>query len=345
MLPLLPAKDPGRLVNLGSGPEGFLRVLASWRNVLDIALTREEYLQDYFALCVSCHHATVATFVPTDVDSKIRGLLWREVRDPEVLRPMLRFALEARKWSTDAISRRVVRGVSGHDGEHWSILAGALGRFLELGDDKSAEEAKAAIDLEIDREEAILNSVAGEPGAEIELLQVVMSVAHNRGDLQQGMSFWSKNVATNPVIEDLSQRGRFARAIRVYQDTGISAEGHRHYPLRPVKALRESAETLLPLAPFLDDWGARIMQMEARAEVLEALVLGCHKIEGQQGYYRALAGMRETDSRGFDLATRQMSNSAQRLLKDAGLRKKMDTPRQSFESGMRKRARAAWLGA
>jgi hypothetical protein len=44
-------------------------------------------------------------------------------------------------------------------------------------------------------------------------------------------------------------------AIRMYQETGLSAEGHRHYPLRRMKALRRAPATLLPLCPFLDDWG------------------------------------------------------------------------------------------
>ncbi len=123
-------------------------------------LTTEEQLQDYFALCLACHHATVATFVPTDVDTKIRGIVWRESRDPEVLRPMLRLALAARAWTEDGISVRSVRGVSGHNGEHWSAIAGGLGRMLEIGDIVAAEEAQAAIEAEIDREQAIFDEVA-----------------------------------------------------------------------------------------------------------------------------------------------------------------------------------------
>jgi hypothetical protein len=59
-------------------------------------LNGEEQLQDYFAFCLASHHATVATFVPTDVDTKIRGILWRESRNPNVLRPVLRLALASR---------------------------------------------------------------------------------------------------------------------------------------------------------------------------------------------------------------------------------------------------------
>ena len=51
-----------------------------------------------------------------------------------------------------------IRGVSGHNGEHWSAIAGGLGRLLELGDTASAEEAQAAIEAEIDREQAVFDA-------------------------------------------------------------------------------------------------------------------------------------------------------------------------------------------
>jgi hypothetical protein len=335
------APESGRLIELGESPDGFLRILASWSNLLRAGLAAEEQLQDYFALCLACHHATVATFVPTDVDTKIRGILWRASRDPAVLRRMLRLALASRAWTEDGVSVRVVRGISGHHGEQWSAIAGGLGRLLELGDTVSAEEAQAAIVAEIDRQHAIFDRTAAEPGAEIDVLRLSMTLAHNRGDLSQGMGFWKRTAATAPVMEFLSARGRFARAVCIYQHSGMSAEGHRHYPLRAVKALRRSPSTLLPLSPFLDEWGATVSRLEESHEVLAALVTGCHKIPGQQGYYRAIAGMRAGSPGAFERAAGHMPNAVQRLLRDSALRKLIDVPRASFESMMCKRARAA----
>ena len=326
---------------MGCAADGFLRVIANWENILHPTLNHGEQLQDYFAVCLACHHASVATFVPTDVDTKIRGIVWRESRDPAVLRPMLRLALAARAWTEEGISIRAVRGVSGHNGEHWSAIAGGLGLLLELGDTASAEEAQAAIEVEIDREQAIFDATAAEPGAELDLLRLAMTLAHNRGDLTQGMGFWKRTPVTAPLMEHLSARSRFALAVRIYQHTGLSAEGHRHYPLRPVKPLRRSPATLLPLCPFLDEWGGVVAQLEESHEVLAALVEGCQKVQGQQGYYRAIAGMREGSPRGFERMAGRMPNAAQRLLRGAELRKLIDVPRVSFESMMRKRARAA----
>jgi hypothetical protein len=333
--------EPGRPIELGNSSDGFLRILANWRNALRPGLTHEEQLQDYFALSLACHHATVATFIPTDVDTKIRGILWRESRDPEVLRPMLRLALAARAWTEDGISVRSVRGVSGHHGEQWSVLAGGLGRLLELGDTASAEEAQAAIETEIDREQAVFHEVCAESAAELDLLRLSMTLAHNRGDLTQGMGFWKKTPVTARLMEHFATRGRFEAAVRIYQHTGLSAEGHRHYPLRSVKALRRAAFTLLPLCPFLDDWGKAVAQLEELHEALAALVTGCERVKGQQGYYRAIAGIAAAAPGAFERAAARMPNSAQRLLRGAEMRKRIDVPRVSFESMMRKRARAA----
>ena len=83
------------------------------------------------------------------------------------------------------------------------------------------------------------------------------------------------------------------------------------------------------------------MRLEERSEVMEALVIGCQKVEGQQGYYRALAGMRNASPGEFERAAKRMPNGSQRLLREGEMRKKIDIPRTSFESMMRKRARAA----
>ena len=335
----LPTPESAPLIELAGSPDGFLRILASWRNILRAGTRYEEQLQDYFALCVACHQATVGTFVPTDVDAKIRGVLWRETRDPAVLEPMLRFALHTRSWSDEGVSVRAVRGVSGHNGEHWSVISGALGRLLELGEPALAEEAQAAIEAEIDREQEIFDCTASEPGAELDLLRVAMTLAHNQGDLKQGISFWKKTPATNPVMEHLLARGKFERAVRVYQESGMSAEGHRNYPLRPVRVLRRSPATLLPLSPFLDDWGARVATVEDSHEVLAALVSGCQKLAGQQGYYRAIAGMMSVSQGEFDRTVSRMPNAAQRAVKGGEIRKLAGVSRESFEAMMRKRAR------
>jgi hypothetical protein len=108
-----------------------------------------------------------------------------------------------------------------------------------------------------------------------------------------------------------------------------------------VKALRRSPATLLPLCPFLDDWAGVVVQLEENDEVLSALVIGCQKLQGQQGYYRAIAGMHTKAPGAFERAAARMPSATQRLLRSAEMRKLIDVPRISFESMMRKRARTS----
>lgn len=130
-------------------------------------------------------------------------------------------------------------------------------------------------------------------------------------------------------------------AAKLYREV-MAPEGHRNYPLREVKPLRRSADLLLPIAPFLDDWGATLslhpaLSDDDRAEVMDALVKGCRKIPGQLGYYRALAGWRETNERGYEKAAESIPNATRRDLRDAGMRQRLAVARVSFESAMKKK--------
>jgi len=106
-----------------------------------------------------------------------------------------------------------------------------------------------------------------------------------------------------------------------------------------VRALRSSPDFLLPLAPFLDDWGAMIarrpqLTAEDRAAVVEALIAGCMKIPNQAGYYRALHGFAEAEPGSFQETIERLPAAARRDFRS--LRKQVDLPRVSFESRMKK---------
>jgi hypothetical protein len=352
----------GDLIHRGEGPRAFLDILP---NTAVFANPPEEFdtnsatqrREDYFAYCIACHHATVATFVPTDVDTKIRGLLWRETRDPESLRRMFRFAQQSMLWSIDGISTRAtavagVGPVSGHNGEQLSILAGALGAFTRAGDTEFAAQAAAAIDAELEREVTEFAYALKTPGLELEALKIATSLTHNVGDLDQGISFWSQSDAHKLAREPFHRlahenkqpyRGMFQTAAAIYR-RGMSAEGHRHYPLRAVKALRRSPDFLLPLGPFLDDWGRTIgshsgLSDDERAEVLAALIAGCRKIPGQRGYFRAIHGMLDALGGRADRIVNLMPARSRSDLRDPELRKAIAVPRHSFESMMKKTLR------
>lgn len=386
-----------RLIEMGGHSFGWLDILIHAEQLEAANDPTTQQREDYFALCLACHHATVATYIPTDVDSKIRGHLWQQREDPQALRRMFDFAVGAMQWDISRISARAtelsgVGPVSGHNGEMLGVLAGALGGFIKNGDPDYAERAAEAIDKELERECAeyrfALSCVRQTQGlrletwglrhrpavqasslkpqastkswnltraehtnVELDLLRLSSSLTHNVGDLDQGISFWSQREAYQPYRQKFHRLahenkepygGIFQIAAGLYKQL-LAAEGHRHYPLRDVRALRTSPDFLLPLGPFFDAWGERVgshpgLDIESRAETLAALLQGCRKIPNQMGYYRAIAGMARVLNGKLDAVARRMPASLRQELKDSKIRQHIALKQISFESQMRKRA-------
>ncbi|WP_310394973.1 hypothetical protein [Hymenobacter sp.] len=351
----------GRLIALGGHPYGWLDILRAADALPATPSPSAEEREDYFALCLAAHHATVATFVPTDVDSKIRGGLWQPRLDPASRRRMLDLGLHALTWDLTRLSTRTtelagVGPVSGHNGEILGVLAGALGSFVRHGDDEYAQKAADAIEAELRREAHEFNFALRQPGQEIKVLRLAMSLTHNCGDLDQGIAFWTPDAAND------ANRARFARlahdnaapyggtyqvAARLYKRL-LAAEGHRHYPLRDVRCLRQSPDFLLPLGPFFDEWGEGIaahpaLSLADRAEILAALLAGCKKIPGQVGYFRAVSGLARGVG-GLEKFAALLPASIRQELKNPEVKRHVGLSRASFEASIRKRARQVLAG-
>jgi hypothetical protein len=351
--PWLPEAPAGEVRATAPGPLGFLTILAGFRKegAAEQALVNDRTL-DYFGLCLACHHATVATFVPTDVDTKIRGLLWRLIKDPAQLDPMIELTEAFCAWDVASVSRRTVEvdglGLfAGHHGERLSVLVAGLGRAIHLGRADLADRMQDRISAELEREAKGLRVLLGGRN-ELDALRMAAVMTHNAGDIDQSISFWPQSPAHTAAARDIKRlahenvrpwTGSFALAARIYKAT-LAPEGHRNYPLRPVRCLRQSFDFLIETAPFLDDWGERIardprLEEAERSEVLEALVIGYRKIGGQRGYQRAIAGMLQGLGNRTEGVVAKMSARARSEFKSAHLRKAVAVPRASFESSMR----------
>lgn len=347
------AAPPGDVRAMAAGPLGFLSILAGFRQegAAEQALANDRTL-DYFGLCLACHHATVATFVPTDVDTKIRGLLWRLIKDPAQLDPMIELTEAFCSWDIASVSRRTVAAeglglFAGHHGERLSVLVAGLGRAIHLGRTDLAERVRGHIVAELERESKGLH-VLLQGRNEIDVLKMAAVMTHNAGDIDQSISFWPQSAAHTSAASDIRRLahenvrpwdGKFALAARIYKAT-LAPEGHRNYPLRPVRCLRQSFDFLIETAPFLDDWGERIardprLEDAHRSEVLEALVIGSRRIDGQRGYQRAVAGMLQGLGNRAESVVGKMSARARSEFKSADLRKSVAVPRVSFESSMK----------
>ena len=340
-------------------PFGWLDVLLNAHTLRASGNPTPDERLDYFTLCLACHHSTVATFIPTDVDSKIRGVLWQAREDPVYRRKMLDVSLHAMKWDVSKISTRCtelsgVGPVSGHNGEMLGVLGGALGCFLKTDDAEYAEKAAVAIEAEFTREAHEYRHVMEMKDRELDLLRLTSSLTHNCGDMDQGISFWSQNERYAPYrvrFHRLAHEnstpfgGTFHVAAHLYKNI-MSSEGHRHYPLREVRALRTTPDFLLPLGPFFDSWGETCgshkgLTPDERSEVLAGLLHGCKKIAGQVGYFRAVSGMANALGGSLEAIAKRMPAALRVELKDPEIKRHIALKKVSFESSMKKRAIAS----
>ncbi len=358
----LPPTPPGRLIELGAHPLGWWTILHAAERLESAAHPTPAQIADYFALSCACHFATVATYVPTDVDAKIRRALWIDQTDADEMARMHAFALGLGAWNVRGVSARIVDvpgvgAVSGHDGERLSVLCGALIGAWNNGDTSAATACEAAIESELAREATAFEHVRARAGDELRLLDLATVLTHNQGDVVQSLGTKEAHCVPDEVrarFSDLARErferysGAFGRAARLYKEL-LAAEGHRHYPLRELKRLRTSPALLLPIGPFLDDFGATLATFPGwtpaqRTEIVAGLLEGCRKVAGQEGYYRALCGFDGAHPGGIAALEPGFATAARREWKSDTTRKKVGIRRVSFESSYQKRARQILAG-
>ncbi len=334
--------------------DGPLRPETSFRAALaDVDATERAYEGSdtslpYFRALLAAHFCTVATFVPTDVDARIRHHAFVEL-NAEALAAACEVIDEAARWDVNLVSARVVRGISGHAGEWFSVRAGALGRALAIGAGDLAARLEAAIDDELAREHAALVDLArGDP---LDLLRVVTTVAHNLGDLSRVVDAWP-NHPTHAALRakytrlghDKSERygDAFVRAGALNKSV-MADENHRFLALRKPRGLRRARDLLLPIGPFFDDWGKTIAKSSAleekeRAEIVAALLELHESRPEQRGCLRALAAIQDNTPRGLAAFEHLLPARTRKLISSGPLRDALKTPREVFEARMRKRA-------
>ena len=304
----------------------------------------------YLEILFAAHHATVATFVPTDVDARIRHHAWMAMDSEQEIARAADIIDGMAAWDVHLVSARVVdssRGpLSGHDGEWLAVRAGALGRAATLGFGALATRLANAIAAELEREREIFDeAVKGASGARV--LAIATTIAHNLGDLSRVVEGWP------PRPELASLRARFvrlghteARPRSSFEAAGalniaiMANENHRFLALRNARVLRTSRALLLPIGPWFDAWGetvARALDDRDRAEVVTAL-LELHLAQpAQLGCLRALAGIHRVTRGGLEI---HLPDLPARIRKEAlrgKVREAIDLPPERFEARIRKR--------
>jgi hypothetical protein len=308
-------------------------------------------------LRLAAHYATVATFVPTDVDAHIRHHAWAAIDDPAVFTDALSCVDEAAGRDAAVVSARVTRGLSGHDGEWLSVRAGALGRALSLGLRAEAADIAARIDAELDRERrAFAAAIADEEPARTTLALATI-VAHNLGDLSRVVDAWPKSYGGAELRERYSRLGHDDGTRRngkrpafvlagVLNKQLMAHENHRFLALRKPRSLRRTRDLLLPLGPWFDDWGDLVARTGAldegdRTEIVAALVDLHLSSPRQEGCLRALAGIHRATRGGLSWYSSALPARLRKEIPRGRIREALDVSPEVFAARFEKRFRAA----
>ena len=305
---------------------------------------------------LTAHWATVATYVPTDVDARIRHHAWQAMGNAEELAAALDVLDTVTNLDVHAVSARVHTSekygpVSGHDGEWFSVRAGAALRAGQLVDAMLLERIGADVEAELEREESIWAETKGNARA---MLSVATIIAHNLGDLSRVVMEWSKHELLTPLRERWLRLGHpdapvprpaFVQA-GVLNKAIMAHENHRFLPLRKPRGLRAHRSLLLPIGPWLEDWGAMIatsphLEDRDRAEVLEALLDVHARDANQEGCLRAIAGLHRATRGGIE---RYVPDLPARMRKDAlrgKVRDALDITADHFAARIERRVSSA----
>jgi hypothetical protein len=294
-----------------------------------------EDAEGYFVCLLAAHFTTVATFVPTDVDQRIRQLAWATLSG-RALGSAVDRAEEVSRWDVRPVSERyvVIDGevLAGHQGEWLSVMAGALGRALVIKDEAVIARATAFIEAELSRE-AQLVTHARKNSDDRELLSLVTTVAHNLGDLSRVVDTWRPEHAASELGQRYQRLGheggaRFDGAFVFAGELNkelMAKENHRFLPLRVPRALRRERAFLLPFGPYFYDWGRLVgstplLDDGERAEILLAL-LGVHERRtDEHGCLRAIAGIDSVYKGGVDKLARLLPADKSTAMKRGGVR-------------------------
>ncbi|MFI5296843.1 MAG: hypothetical protein ACHREM_01985 [Polyangiales bacterium] len=306
---------------------------------------------EYFALLLAAHYSTVGTFVPTDVDVRIRHHAWVDA-DRDRLARQLDCVEAAATWDARAVSARTVadprspeaRAISGHDGEWLSVWAGALGRALVIEDEPSIERCATAIEASLSRQASVYSALENKPYSPLDLLRAGTVLAHNAGDLSRVVELWPKRADIEPhrtrlmkLGHDRAERfgGAFVRAGAINKAL-TAIENHRFLALRAPRGLRRARALLLPIGPFFDDWGEAVarsplLDHSDRAEVVEALLETHLRGEDQQGCLRALASIHQHAPGGLDRIAPDLPARMRKLVSAGVVREAMKVSKATFE--------------
>jgi hypothetical protein len=311
-------------------------------------------LAEYFHLCLCAHWSTAGTFVPTDVDNQIRKSLWCHGTVQKYIEKMAKTTMSSWKWDYSQVTNRKSYNrlnnevMSTHEGTWLSV---AIGAYCALVKNKKAQLATQMAELilaEIEKEEKILIQLR-EDQDHINFLRAAPLMAHNFGDLDRVMIQWEMD-ENDPFYQRIFKLGHKLNSsydpILVF--TGkvnkefSSKENHRHMAMRQPKCLRRSYKFLIPVGPFMDDWGHALgssgdLSLTEKAEIVAALYDGYKGQDQAFGYIRAYRSILSEMAEGINSFEKDLSYDLIAEIKASKFHELSKITREEFEQDYAKR--------
>lgn len=280
-------------------------------------------LTDYFFLCMSAHWATAGTFVPTNVDNQIREGLWKHKEIQGHIERMGNITIESWNWNYEQVTNRKSYNpengqvLSTHEGTWLSVAIGAYNALLKHKKTELAGEVAEVILAEIDKEEKLLTELR-EKRDHINFLRTTALMAHNFGDLDRVIDQWQmpeedsfrKRIYKlgHKINENYSPILAYAGQVN---KNFLSVENHRHMSMRQPKCLRRSFRFLIPVGPFMEEWGRELgkasnLSLAEKGEIVAALFDGFKRQDLAFGYARAFKGMMDVLPAGLESLQRDL---------------------------------------
>jgi hypothetical protein len=311
-------------------------------------------LTEYFHLCLAAHWTTAGTFVPTDVDNQIREGLWRHETVGSHIQRMARLTIEAWSWNYEQVTNRKsynpARGqvMSTHEGTWLSVAIGAYNALIKNKRAELAQDIADVILAEIEKEEKLLIELR-EKRDHINFLRSTALMAHNFGDLDRVMDQWSMNPEDSfykRIYKLGHQLNVHYSQILVYSGqvnkAFLAQENHRHMSMRQPRGLRKSHQFLIPVGPFMDDWGktiaeSKVLTNEEKVEIIAAFYEGFTRQDLALGYTRAFHGMIKALPDGLEALGRELPFDFYQTLKKSKFASFAEVEREEFEDAFKKR--------
>lgn len=306
-------------IDTGEEKKEYLRKLIFYKK--NLGQLKSINLNEYFYLCMAAHWTTAGTFVPTNVDNQIREGLWKHQNIQRHIEKMARITIDSWTWDYEDVTNRKSynesRGqvMSTHEGTWLSVAIGAYAALEKHGKAELLKEMEEIILAEVEKEEKLLLELR-EKKDHINFLRSTALMAHNFGDLDRVIDQWQMPV-DHPFRKRVYKLGHELNEnyspILVYagevNKAFLSVENHRHMSMRQAKCLRRSKDFLIPVGPFMDQWGRTLggsnkLSLEEKGEIVLALFEGWKRQDQAQGYIRAFRGILESLPEGLDSLVR-----------------------------------------